>query len=75
MTTEPIGATVGYSSIAYTVKVWANNIDEIQHYAKEADRVLRPIGFKRISANELHDVNSSMIQKIMVYEALAKEVY
>ena len=75
MITDALGATVGYSRVAYTVKVWANNIEDIQRYALEADRVLRPIGFKRTSSNELHDNNSSMIQKIMVYEALAYENY
>jgi hypothetical protein len=37
------------------------------------DAVLRPLGFKRISSGELYDNNSSMIQKIMTYEALACE--
>lgn len=75
MITDALGASLGYSRVAYTVKVWANDIEEIQHYAQEADRVLRPLGFKRMSSNELHDNYTSMIQKIMVYEALAYENY
>lgn len=71
--TETIGATIGYSAISFTVKVWGNSIAEIQEYALKADNALRPIGFKRVSSNELHDTNSTMIQKIMVYEVLAKE--
>lgn len=67
------GDTIGYSRISYTIKVWANDISEIQKYCKEVDRVLRPLGWKRTSANELHDPNSSMIQKIMTYEALGLE--
>ena len=69
------GDTLGYSGIVFTVKVWANDIALIQKYALEIDNVLRPIGFKRTSSNELHDNQSTMIQKIMTYEALALEDY
>lgn len=69
------GETRGYSIISFTVKVWANNIADIMKYAAEVDRVLRPIGFKRTSSNELYDVNSTMIQKILTYEALALEEF
>lgn len=69
------GDTLGYSKVSFTVKVWANKAALIQKYAQEVDAVLRPLGFKRISSNELHDVNSSMIQKIMTYEALGLENY
>lgn len=71
----PSGDTVGYSRLTYQVKVWANNIAVIQRYAKEVDAVLRPLGFTRISSGELYDNESSMIQKIMTYEALAYENY
>jgi hypothetical protein len=69
------GTTREYSRISYTVKVWANSIAVIQQYALEIDRVLRPLGFKRIASGELYDTNSTMIQKILTYEALALEVY
>lgn len=69
------GDTRGYSFISFTVKVWANDIALIQKYALEIDAVLRPLGLKRISAGELYDVQSTMIQKILTYEALALEVY
>lgn len=65
----------GYSVITYQIKVWSKNIAEIQKYALQIDAVLRPLGFKRISANELYDNNSSMIQKIMTFECLALEEY
>ena len=67
------GDTLGYSFITYQVKVWANRIADIQHYAQEIDAVLRPLGFKRIASGELYDNASTMIQKIMTYEALALE--
>lgn len=69
------GNTRGYSKISFTVKVWANDMADIQQYALEVDRVLRPLGFTRTSAGELYDINSTMIQKIMTYEALALETY
>lgn len=67
------GDTVGYSRIQYQVKVWGNDIADLQEYAKQIDAVLRPLGWKRTSSGELYDNNSTMIQKIMTYEALAKE--
>lgn len=69
------GDTLGYSRISYTVKVWGNDIGELQQYALEIDKTLRPLGFKRISSNELYDTQSTMIQKILGYEALAQEEY
>lgn len=67
------GDTLGYSYITYQVKVWGNEIATLQKYAIEIDKVLRPLGFKRISSGELYDRESTMIQKILTYEALASE--
>lgn len=69
------GDTLGYSYITYQVKVWANSIEQIQNYAIQIDDALRAIGFKRISSGELYDNASTMIQKIMTYEAFAYENY
>lgn len=69
------GDTIGYSRIQYQIKVWGNDIAVLQEYAQQIDAVLRPLGWKRISAGELYDNQSTMIQKIMTYEALAQEVY
>lgn len=69
------GNTRGYSYISYTVKVWSNDIAEIQKYSLEVDNALRRLGFKRISSGELYDINSTMIQKIMTFEALALEEF
>ena len=69
------GTTLGYSYIAFQVKVWATDIATIQRYALEVDAVLRPLGLKRVSSQELYDHNSAMIQKIMTYEALGLENY
>ena len=69
------GSTLGYSYISFQVKIWATDIATIQHYALEVDKVLRPLGLKRTSSQELYDKNSAMIQKIMTYEALGLENY
>ena len=73
--TDAIGATIGYSRITYQVKVWGSSIADLQKYSGEIDKALKPLGFKRISSGELYDHNSSMIQKILTYEALALENY
>lgn len=65
----------GYSRISYTIKVWATSIADIQRYAQEVDKVMRALGFNRTSSGELYDNNSSMIQKIMTYEAVAHEKF
>ena len=70
---EANGDTLGYSSLAYQVKVWGNDIGELQSYAQQIDDVLRPLGWKRTSVSELYDINSTMIQKIMRYEAIGLE--
>lgn len=69
------GDTLGYSVLSYQVKVWGHEINELQKYALEIDKVLRPLGFKRVASGELYDNNSTMIQKILTYEALALENY
>lgn len=73
--TEPIGATISYSRITYQVKVWATDIGVLQKYAVEIDKAMRSLGFKRISSGELYDNNSTMMQKILTFEALALEQY
>ena len=69
------GDTLGYSRINYQIKVWANDIAILQRYALEIDLVLRPLGWRRISSGELYDSQSTMIQKVLTYEALAYEKY
>ena len=66
---------MGYSVISYQVKVWGTSIGLLQEYALKIDEVLRPLGFTRVSAGELYDNNSLMIQKILTYQALALEEY
>lgn len=72
---EANGDTIGYSKISYQIKIWSHSIAEIQDYVIQVDDVLRQMGFKRTSSGELYDINSTMIQKILVYEALANEEF
>ena len=69
------GNTIGYSRIQYQVKVWSNRVKDLQEYSMEIDKALRPLGWRRVGSQELHDRNSSMLQKILTYEALAFENY
>lgn len=69
------GDTLGYSRIQYQVKVWSNKIKDLQTYALEVDKVLRPLGWRRVSSQELFDLNSTMAQKVLTYEANALENY
>ena len=69
------GENIGYSRISYTVKVWGNDLEQLNNYARQIDNVLRPLGWKRTGCNELYSYQSALIQKIMTYEALAKETF
>lgn len=68
-----VGDTIGYSDISYYVKIWGHSIADLQSYALQIDEALRPIGFQRTSSGEVFDINSTMIQKILVYDALFLE--
>lgn len=69
------GDTLGYSRIVYQVKIWGNEIKDLQLYAQQIDNVLRPLGWTRTSSGELFDRESTMCQKIMTYEALGLESF
>lgn len=73
--TSEQGDTLGYSVLSYQIKVWGNNIADLQKYALQIDDVLRPLGWTRTASRELYDPQSTMIQKIMTFEALALENY
>lgn len=75
--TDPIGenTTFGYSRLNFSIKVWGNNIGDLNKYAVEIAKVLRPLGFTVSSSGELYDNNSSLIQKILNAEAIASEEF
>ena len=70
---DATGDTLGYSRLSYQIKVWAKDIATIQKYALEIDKTLRPLGWRRTATLELYDPNSTMIQKVMTYEAMGLE--
>lgn len=69
------GDTLEYSSIQYQIKVWGDRLEDLQNYAQKIDNALRPLGWERRSCRELYDKESTMIQKIMIYEANALETF
>lgn len=73
--TSEQGDTIGYSVLSYQIKVWGNDLAELQKYALQIDSTLRPLGWTRTASRELYDPQSTMIQKIMTFQALALENY
>lgn len=69
------GDTLEYSYIQYQIKVWGNKLEDLQKYSQQIDEALRPLGWTRLNAKELFDRESTMIQKIMTYEANALEIF
>lgn len=69
------GDTVGYSNITYQIKVWGQDLEVIQKAVLEIDEVLRPLGFTRTATNELANNKTVLIQKILTYEAMARETF
>ena len=65
------GQTLAYSTITYQIKIWGSNIADMENYAKQLDAVMRSIGFKRTSKNELW--HNELGQYIFRYTALALE--
>lgn len=70
-----MGDTLGYSRLAYQIKVWGTDLEELNKYAQLIDAALRPLGWTRVQSGELYDRNSTMIQKILQYEARAYETF
>lgn len=69
------GDTLGYSSLQYQIKIWGHKLEELQDYALKVDAALRPLGWTRTGCRELFDRESTMIQKILTYEAAASETF
>lgn len=69
------GDTLGYSIVSFQIKIWGNDLEVLMKHAKQVDDIVRPLGFTRISSGELYDRASSMIQKILTYEATALETF
>lgn len=68
-----VGNTIGYSDIGFTIKIWATKVSDIDSVAINIDSIMRNLGFKRTSANEL--TYNDQVQKVLMYQALGKETY
>lgn len=71
---EESGDTLEYSRLSFQVKVWGTDLALLNSYAGQVDKKMRALGFTRTSGGELYDRNSSMIQKVLTYEAKALEI-
>lgn len=63
--------TMGYSIQYYTIKLWGEDINELSQYATKVDKVMRSLGYKRTSANEV--IGDSLICKQLIYKGLGFE--
>lgn len=70
---EESGDTLEYSRISFQIKVWGTDLAMLNLTAGKIDVIMRGLGFTRTSGSEMYDRNSSMIQKILTYEAKALE--
>ena len=66
-----IGNTLSYSSIDYMIKIWAQNIEEIQTIALSIDAAMLGAGFTRTSSYDTSD--EGLLVKILRYQATAYE--
>lgn len=69
------GDTLGYSTISFQVKVWAHSLQELQTYSKQIDTAMRSLGFARVGSAELFNNQTTIMQKVLTYDALAIENY
>lgn len=70
---EESGDTLEYSRVSFQIKLWGTDLAVLNQKAGEVDKVMRKLGFTRTSGGDMYDRNSSMIQKILTYEAKALE--
>lgn len=69
------GDTLGYSTLSFQVKVWAHSLHDLQTYAQQIDSAMRGLGFARVGSAELFNNQSTIMQKVLTYDALALENY
>lgn len=70
---EESGDTLEYSRVSFQIKIWGIDLAVLNSKAGEVDKIMRGLGFTRIAGGDMYDRNSSMIQKILTYEAKALE--
>ena len=60
-----------YSTLSFSVKVWGNSLSALTPYIKQIDNIMRELGFKRTSYNELS--YNTQLQLILSYVATGYE--
>lgn len=65
------GDTLCFSDISFNIKIWARTKQEIEQYKIKIDDALRPIGYRRVSYNEMSDKN--LLCGILIYRGLGIE--
>lgn len=70
---EESGDTLEYSRVSFQIKVWGTDLAVLNEKARMVDTIMRNLGFTRTAGGDMYDRNSSMIQKILTYEAKALE--
>lgn len=69
------GDTVGFSEIRYQLRLWAYTYSDLQRYAKQIDKTMKPLGFERTGSNDLFNVRDTIKQKILSYTGKYFEKY
>lgn len=67
------GDTLGYSYVTFRIKIWAKEVKTIAQYSLEIDKLMRGLGFERISTNELWV--DGIGQNLLTYRGLGLETY
>lgn len=62
---------LSYSNQTYHIKVWGKDMETLVRYSGQVDNIMRALGFKRISTNDLFA--SGIGQRDMKYKALSLE--
>ena len=63
-----LGDTIEYSNIAYLIKIYSYDLNEIIETQEKVDKLLHQFGLKRTSVNEI--INNNLISKILRYEGI-----
>lgn len=67
-----VGDTLSYSDVTFMIKVWASDIKTLSEKAIEIDKIMKPLGFGRLSSLEVF--NNALFQKVIKYKGTAKEL-
>ena len=71
--TDEDGTTIGYSTIRFSIKIWAKDVKTIAQNSILIDKVMRNLGFTRVTTNELW--LDGIGQRQLVYSCKAVEDY